>query len=304
MTVCLAAIAEGAIVLMSDRLVTRPGSIESEEERPKRIELIGGWHALYAGDTDLAKELVRRTNTRLAAISGRIIAAADVTASARSAYEEVWLRHLEESVLIRRGITLAMWQRGPSRILPAEVIQDIQRDFRDESIVGDGFDVILCGFDEDAHPRIFIVNEDGPRDRSEDDFAAVGIGQEVATVRLVWWHEREPQPLSRTLYHVFDAKAEAEINAGVGYEIDAWVLRGGQLADVPQEIISLMDVVYDDATKSPFTDERTGHVRRTRGLPSWRDRWRAELDRFATELDAYSVPDWLARLHALRQGRV
>ena len=112
---------------------------------------------------------------------------------------------------------------------------------------------------------LVTINE-APLDYAYQGFACIGSGGQLALGELLWSEVDPNDDIDVVLYNAFNAKLHAELNAFVGYDLDAWILRPGEAPIwVDRKILDLLELVSDRATRSPFA-----HRKEWESLPGWR----------------------------------
>ncbi len=110
-------------------------------------------------------------------------------------------------------------------------------------------------------------------------FHAIGSGHEKATSRLLFSDHERTHSTERTLLDVFDAKANAEMQFGVGYAWDAAIITSdSKRHDVPKETKEMIEKVWAKWVRSPF------HIREKDDLgPPPRD-WKKQLREYVVSI--------------------
>jgi len=114
-------------------------------------------------------------------------------------------------------------------------------------------------------------------------FAAVGVGALYTIGRLLFLTHKREDPLDKSLYDVFDAKFSAELAAGVGVRLDAWVIyldvdRKPKVKVVEKNISELIESVwYHKAALSPYEEPQEGDV----DPPP--QKWKAKLKKYVED---------------------
>src|SRR5712692_11528301 len=112
-------------------------------------------------------------------------------------------------------------------------------------------DLLLSGFDEKGQ-FIWTVSHPGVlTDMTSTGFHAIGSGYDKAVGRLLFAEHKRVHDIDRALYDAFDAKANAEMAFGVGYEWDAVILLNGVgYCPVPKEIKDLVERAWAKFNRS------------------------------------------------------
>jgi len=102
----------------------------------------------------------------------------------------------------------------------------------------------------------------------------------MAISRLLVLESRKEDRLELSLYQAFDAKVNAEITQGVGYNWDAEILVSHRAAiNVPRGIQGVIESAYDKFPLTPIFFDRKGYAKEV-DLGLRRD-WAERLSRFA-----------------------
>jgi len=141
-------------------------------------------------------------------------------------------------------------------------------------------DLLVCGFESFDEPFILNLGHPGiATDMTMTGHQAIGSGWDKAISRLLFSEHKRTHSIGRTLYDLFDAKANAEMAVGVGYEWDAVVILKNGYHDVTQEIKDLIEQVWGKFNRSPFEPyNRKEHMK-----PPPRD-WPEKLDSLIASL--------------------
>ena len=117
----------------------------------------------------------------------------------------------------------------------------------------EGPELIVAGFDREGKPILIELTSPGlAGDAQNAGSSAIGSGDEKAVSRLLWADTKRTHPLERVLWDVFDAKANAELAVGVGYEWDAAILVPGKVIRVEKRIKNVIERAWSDHNRSPF----------------------------------------------------
>jgi len=226
MTVCIGALAakSKAIVLVADKAITYTSHssalLQWDVTGLCKVVQVGtsGWHVMLGGDPNFALQVIKTCETSLVDspdLTGNVWKMMECLAAA---YASVRKERIENSILRPRFLTTDDLVYRDSGLAPldAALLQTVTTAMDQFSI---DCDLLVCGFDAQKQPHVFLVREPGtafPYDLQ--GFHAIGIGTDIALGRLLWLGVDRNDPLEEVLYDAFDAKASAEIISGVGYE--------------------------------------------------------------------------------------
>lgn len=270
MTVCIAAIAakSKAVVMIADKAITYG------HERPmqadvgiKKILPVGktGWHALVGGDPSFAQEVI---DTALEQIVNPEAKGLHIPGKARTmmhcmrdAYKEVRKQLVTDGVLAPSLLDETKIQSLPDEY--AVAIYGALADFKTNC------SLLVCGFDLEKVPHIFSVVSPGIAINHDiPGFHAVGIGRDIAIGELYQFETEKEESLDTALYEVFDAKANAELIQGVGYEWDCSVLVADQQpVEITKSARKAVEGLFEEATASPYHPKWGSDFKR---IPGWK----------------------------------
>jgi len=283
MTICVAALAEEseAIVLIADKALTygdniyRP-AMQGESGVIKMIEIKNArWAALLAGSPTVGEQIVTAAESTLAGDPGQGDTHAGMMDCLKTAYQTVREKTVIDQVLGARLLTKeAFIMRGKDYLpLPDVYFLNVATEVADFNA---NCSLLVCGFDKQGRGCIFSVRNPGvATNHTLEGFGAIGNATETALSRFLWVGAAADDDLDVALYQAFDAKRHAEMIQGVGYFSDAWIMTPSRTEKVPQDMISLLEIVFDGATRLPFKPREGWNPRR----PIPRD-WEAALKRF------------------------
>jgi len=260
MTVCVGAFAaeSKAIVMVADKAITYSSNgpaLMQWDTCVKKIIPIGpfGWRALIAGDPNFAQEVVRITVEALTTQPDDARSPWKVMERMKLAYQQLRETRLTDTLLIPKLLTKELLVARHKDYAPLD--QNLIDDTTDE-IAAFQIDchMLVCGFDDLGDPHMFLIADPGiAQNYDAIGFHATGIGADVALGRLLWDEVSPKDDLEKVLYHAFEAKANAEIVSGVGYEWDAEILiSGNRVHTVPDKIKKIMDQLFATNTAGPF----------------------------------------------------
>lgn len=255
MTVCLAAFAENhkAIVCIADKGISYGDHIQWDSDGTKIAPINDkGTTVLFSG----GEEATGRVLTSFVAHGDELGDDANQTLKKCEEYYAAEMQELIEARLLR-----------PNLLSRTDYLEAIKAPSLNDHIyslatkVADfdmSCDVVVCGFDAKNTP--FILNIAPPGVGTNfwaTGFHAVGSGWDKAVARLLFSEHKRTHPVHRAVYDVFDAKANAEMSAGVGYEWDAKVLyRNRCIFDFAEDPKKLIEQVWAKCNRSPF-EKRT-----------------------------------------------
>jgi hypothetical protein len=135
--------------------------------------------------------------------------------------------------------------------------------------------LLLCGAEKS---RMFILYMDSKgivTDMTPNGFHAIGSGSEKALSNFLFSEHKRDHDIDRVLYDAFDAKANAELAVGVGYEWDAWIMLPGKMGvhPVPKDVKDLVQSAWSKFNRSPF--EKYNPKEDRKGPPqNWKEKLR------------------------------
>lgn len=247
MTVCIAAICEGATIIgASDRMVTT-GSIKFEPQQTKIISISNSISIMIAGDIGLQTEILDQVTTE---VSTRINddpanwwRVADVADLYSHHYKEVKFKKAESAILAPLGMdgdTFKVLQQQMSPKLVKELAGDLRK-FRLPVT-----QVIITGIDiTGAH--IFTIADGNISCKDFVGFASIGIGGWHADSQFMFDRHNKTKPMPETLLLVYSAKKRAEVAPGVGEDTDMFVIgpRLGTFIPIGQHVLTKLEQIYN-----------------------------------------------------------
>jgi len=264
LTVCVAAIAakSEALVLISDKAVTR-GYMVSDTAICKMSRIADSpWHALVSGDLSICDEVLLRSEEALAKKQSDAESYVSMMRLVSKAYADAYEAHLVAQTLTPKLLTKDDLVNRPRRVLPlSDKLQDEIAEDR-KTFERDYWrcDVLVCGFEPSSgSPRLFRVLSPGTSfSENRLGYTAVGIGEDAAIGHLMWFESDRSDDLDMVLWDAFDAKVHAEIMTGVGYKWDAHIIvkaKPNEAIRVPDSLQKLMDKAMNHINCSPFDRE-------------------------------------------------
>ena len=251
MTVCISALAEQgrAIVCMADRALTYGQTIQWESDSSKMFSLRkGGMVIMFAGE----EEPISR-------ILGKVIAkeeelGKDVATTRRileSEYQEAVQELVEARFLKPRLLTREQYIKA---ISGTDINATMQAVATEINMYSPEAALIVSGFDEKGAAFILTVDPPGVvTDMTITGFHSIGSGSEKSVSKLLFSDFSRKDPLHTVLYDVFDAKAFAEMTAGVGADWETRIITGHEAGTlVPDKIDSLVERGWVEHELHPF----------------------------------------------------
>jgi hypothetical protein len=104
---------------------------------------------------------------------------------------------------------------------------------------------------------------------------------------MLWNTYKKSDPVEKVLYDAFDAKANAEMNVGVGYEWDATIAFPSKTVELPQKIKTLLERAWNDRAYSPY------EKREKDDFPAAPKNWKSQLRKYVESITPLepSLPD-------------
>lgn len=279
MTVCVAALAAktDAIVCIADKALSYGDYIQWDSDNEKILQLNPGRSVVMYSDEGNGPRVLDKIFEKASELSGK--PRDHVIRVCEEQYKAAFDDLIEATFLRPRLITRQQYTAA----ITASQMNDMLRSLADEIKTFDiKCDLLICGFDGDEVPFILDIQSPGiARDMTQVGFQAIGSGWEKAISRLLFSEHKRNHPIERVLYDCFDAKANAEIAVGVGYEWDAEIILGGKLGShiVPKEIKELIEKVWGRYQRSPF--EKYDPKEYEKGPPK---DWREKLEMFSNSI--------------------
>jgi hypothetical protein len=253
MTVCVAALAAKGrgLVCVADKALSFGDYIQWDSDSSKIITLNpSGSLVMVSGDEESTSRVIAHLYAVKDQIGGMPLADTVLLCEeqyAKAVDELVFAKIIRPRQLTRDEYIEALTATGDNHI-----IRSIADDVAKFSLK---CSFLVCGYDDRREP--FILSLDSPgvaTNMTGTGFHAIGSGSEIAISKLLFAEHKREHDIERTLYDVFDAKANAEMAVGVGYEWDATVVLGGVLGsqEVSKEIKELIEKVWGKVNRSPF----------------------------------------------------
>ncbi len=251
MTVCTSALAaeEKAIVCMADKALSYGDTIQWDSDSSKMFALRNeGLVIMFAGSEEPTSRILAKVIAREDEL-GKDIAATKRILEAE--YQEAVQEIVEAKYLTPRLMTKAEYIQAISGNKINSFIESIAREVKcytpDASL-------IVSGFSENGKPFILTVDAPGVvTDMTITGFHSIGSGWDKSISKLLFSDFSRKDPLHTVMYDIFDAKAFAEMAAGVGVDWDTRIITGHDKGIlVPDNIDVLVERGWMDQEHHPF----------------------------------------------------
>ena len=272
MTICIGVLAAGgqSIVCVADKAATYGDYIQWDADETKIVplEATNGIVALVSGDDGHLDPVLRGIN--VANVGSDLKKLLDTS---EKVYKEAITKMVTAEFLTPRLLKREEYVAAISGTGLNPYMQELADDIADFEL---NCDLLLCGFDKNRKAYVISLRHPGvPADVTRSGFCAVGSGFEKAISRLLWSNWKRSYPVERVLFDAFDAKANAEMAVGVGYEWDAVILTSDHKRhEVPDEIKDLIEKAWEKWTRSPF------HVKEKDDLEPPPKDWKEKLHQY------------------------
>lgn len=277
MTVCTSALAaeERAIVCMADKALSYGDTIQWDSDSSKMFALRNeGLVIMFAGDEEPTSRILAKVIAREAELGNSI---KETKIILEAEYKEAVQEIVEARYLAPRLMTRSDYIQAISGTKINSFMESIAREVK--CYTPDAA-LIVSGFDERDKP--FILSVDAPGvviDMTITGFHSIGSGWDKSISKLLFSDFSRKDPLHTVMYDIFDAKAFAEMAAGVGVDWDTRIITGhdkGLL--VPDKIDVLIERGWVEHEHHPFTVEELDDDERP---PK---RWKAMLRAYAASI--------------------
>ncbi len=226
-----------ALVLVVDKQITQGTGLKADVEVEKKLELLGGWHLLFAGHPSTAHKI----GFRLRRLRPSVYKKRELLAeAAERVCEAVWQRQYEKEVLRPNLLTERLLVERPKSLAPLDPL--LMAEYYRSRVQFEESDpmphLILAGFDEGRASLVIMKGRDAEIDQL-GSYRVIGEGESAALPRLHELGAQASDPLHVALYNALAAKFASEHVASVGPGTDAWILRrGGDPHRVDQALIA------------------------------------------------------------------
>lgn len=260
MTICAAALAADfqAIVCIADKALTYGDYIQWDSDSSKIIKVNpSGTLLLFSGDEEPSSKVLGQFIGK-----GKELWRKERTSIIKTC-EEQYLAAVNDLIEAKFLRPRFLDRKEYLKAITAPTLNDMMRSLADEIKAFDmACDLLVCGFESFGEPFILDLKNPGIAiDMTLTGHQAIGSGWDKAISRLLFAEHKRIHSIGRTLYDLFDAKANAEMAVGVGYEWDAVVIMKNGYHDVTQEIKDLVEQAWSKFNRSPFEPyNRKEHV--------------------------------------------
>ena len=277
MTVCISALAaqERAIVCMADKALTYGALIQWDSDSSKMFSLrSGGLVIMFSGSEEPTSRILGKVIAREAELGNDIAATKGMLESEYQAavQEIVEAKYLTPQLMTRDEYVKAISGKTINSFI-GSIAREVQCYTPDASL-------IVSGFDE--HEKPFILSVDAPgivTDMTVTGFHSIGSGWEKSISKLLFSDFSRKDPLYTVMYDIFDAKAFAEMAAGVGADWDTRIITAHDRGIlVPENIDGLIEKGWMEQEHHPFAISPLSEDERP---PA---RWKAMLRSYANSI--------------------
>lgn len=245
-TVCIAAICEGNIVVgASDRMITA-GDIQFEPAAQKAFGMTSSIAVMFAGDAALQVEVGQavqaQVNAHIEAFPTVWLTVHDVAQMFVAHRNSVKQRRAEAAVLQPLGLTSETFLQGAHGFGP-DLAKTIATDLVQFPLPAVAW--IVCGIDH-AGAHIYTIHDGALTCQDQVGFAAIGWGARHAESQFMLAAHARHHSLAETLLLTYSAKKRAEVAPGVGYGTDMFTAGPGlgTLSIVHETVQNKVDVEY------------------------------------------------------------
>lgn len=220
MTVCVAAMCAGNILLgASDRMLTA-GDVEFEPETPKLYPITNSCVAMIAGESSLQMSIVQRVmQVAVDAIKEKPTEWMPIRVIAdcyHSVYQSIKSEKAAARVLGPLGLTMNDFLTRQRDMQP-NVVSQLTSEILNFDMPA--IEAVIAGLDPTG-AHIFVVNNAEVACRDAIGFAAIGVGYWHANSQFMFAGHNRNRPLPETLLLTYAAKRRAEVAPGVGTGTD------------------------------------------------------------------------------------
>jgi hypothetical protein len=251
MTVCVAALAADfqSIVCVSDKALSYGDQIQWDSDSSKIIKINpSGTLLLFSGGEESSSKVLGKFIGK-----GKELWRKERNGIIKTC-EEQYVSAMNDLIEAKFLSPRFLDREEYLKAITATTINDMMRSLADEVKAFDmECDLLVCGFDNFDVPFILDLKNPGVAiDMTITGHQAIGSGWDKAVSRLLFAEHKRVHSIGRTLYDLFDAKANAEMAVGVGYEWEAVVISKNGYHDVTEEIKNLIERAWAKYNRSPF----------------------------------------------------
>jgi hypothetical protein len=252
LTICIAALAdEGrAIVCVADKMLSFGEYLQWDSDVTKIIHIARtNTVGLIAGSLSHCEDVL---NNLMHPEFGKRLD--DSVIKLRNAYENTFERFQETDVLFRHGLDRKSYRTLLGNTQVPRVLERIADEMDVFASQRWDCDLMICGFDENQHA--FNMSASAPGNvlvQTIQGYHSIGIASSIANSRLLFSKYKREHSIGRVLFDVLDAKVNAEMSAGVGFNWDGRVIFQDGIGEVPEKPIKeLLERAWDHHNLSPF----------------------------------------------------
>jgi 20S proteasome alpha/beta subunit len=265
MTICIGAlcankdgVANKAIIVASDRMVTLGQLTEFEHEAPKIAPIREKIVALMAGDAFRASQLIRDVISSLPPESPHVFQVAQIAANR---YVEARARQIEIDVFQPRGLTREQFYKGQVAALTQNLQQLAFQIDNHVTTFNFNVELLIAGVDEIGAQLFFAGHPGGTfTNLQQIGYHAIGSGQLHAMQSLIGFGHIGSRSIEETLFAVYVAKRRSEVAPGVGTETDLEIITSDGIKTIDKGKLKTLNNLYQDYQK-PASKEIIDKVR-------------------------------------------
>jgi hypothetical protein len=272
-TVCIGVVSEGALIGVSDRMLTaQNGEIEFETDQVKMWSFSNSIIALVAGDMSLQSEILHELDIEvkswIRSDRSKWVAVKDIVKLYCQKVRELRREHAEREILYPLGLDFPSFFSLQNTMDPA-IAESLKKRLL-EFQLPETLETIFMGIDTHAAtdstgklkniPQLYTTYNDRASWLTTVGFGAIGTGRNHAETHLMYSAHWPKKPFSDALLLAYSAKKRAEAAPGVGKGTDMFVIGPGlgHTVQVEKKHLSQLANIYEEGQKKhEATDART-----------------------------------------------
>lgn len=258
MTVCVAAICDGGVIIgASDRMLTA-GDVQFQPQSSKIWQLTSSIVMMMAGDIALQTEIftsVRNTlDSRIKTSPDEWWNVSEAAELYRGAYFEIRRKRAEKEILTPLNLNSESYLEKQKAMHP-DLVSQIAKELIGYALPEVA--VIIAGNNPHAIEReattshIYVIENGTISCRDKVGFACIGIGAYHANSTFMLAGYNPSTPVSRAMLTMYSAKKRSEVAPGVGANTDNFIITSslGSCSTIKDEIVDGLEKIYADSVK-------------------------------------------------------